>query len=211
MVDRLFVLRHAETRCAVERVLNGDPNRPCPLTARGREQAAELGRRLADVPLDLCVTTEFERTQATADIILEGRQVPRMVDALLNDPPLGELEGRSLDEHSKWMADRGWTEAPPGGGESQLDALRRYVTGWSRLLARPANRVLAVAHAFTISFVRTLESGDEPAVRRRYEHEVRLAELAEVDVGALRDGLRRAAIELTGLGYAPLETGPQSG
>src|SRR5918992_2690327 len=100
-----------------------------------------------------------------------------MVDALLNDPPLGALEGRSLDEHSKWMADRSWTEAPSGGGESQLDALRRYVTGWSRLLDRPERCVLAVAHAFTISFVRTLGSGDEPAIRRRYEHEARLAEL----------------------------------
>jgi broad specificity phosphatase PhoE len=207
----MLVLRHAETRCAVERVLNGDPGRPCPLTPRGREQAAELGRRLADVPLNLCVTTEFERTQATADIILEGRAVARIVDPLLNDPPLGELEGRSLDEHSKWMAEHDWTDAPQGGGESQLEAVRRYVAGWGRMLDRPERCVLVVAHAFTISFVRTLESGDGPAVRRRYDREVRLAELAEVDVDALRDGLRRAAIELTLLGHAPLQTGPQSG
>ena len=192
-------------------MLNGDPTRPCPLTARGREQAAEVGRHLADVPLDVCITTEFERTQATADILLDDRLVTRVVDPLLNDPPLGDLEGRSLTEHSKWMAEHDWTDAPSGGGESQLDALRRYVFGWGRVLDRPQRCVLAVAHAFTISFVRTLESGDGPAVRRRYEREVALAELAEVDVDALRDGIRRATTELTELGFAPLQAGPESG
>jgi broad specificity phosphatase PhoE len=209
VIDRLFVLRHAETRCAVERVLNGDPARPCPLTARGRDQAAEVGRRLAGVPLDLCITTEFERTQSTADVVLDGRPVARIVDPLLNDPPLGELEGLTIDVHSKWMAEHDWTDAPVGGGESQLDALRRYVTGWSGVVERSESSVLVIAHAFTISFIRTLESGDPPAVRRRYQHEVGLAELAEVDAHSLRAGLERAGAELTDLGYAPLDAGPQ--
>jgi broad specificity phosphatase PhoE len=203
VLDRLFVARHAETRCAVEATLNGDPLRPCPLTSRGREQAAGIGAALATIPLDLCITTEFERTRSTAAIALHGRSVPTLVEPLLNDPPLGDLEGMAIEEHRRWMEAHDWTEAPRRGGESQLDALRRYVTGWWRVIERPVACALVVAHAFTISFVRTLESGEAPAVRRRYEREVALAELDEIDVSGLRAGLRRAAAELTDLGYPP--------
>jgi broad specificity phosphatase PhoE len=210
MVDRLIVARHAETRCAVEGILNGDPTRPCPLTARGRQQAAGIGTRLADVAVDLCITTEFDRTQATAAIALEGRNVPRLVEPLLNDPPLGELEGLAIEAHRKWMDKHDWIDAPANGGESQLGALRRYVTGWSRVIGRPERCVVVVAHAFTISFVRTLGSGEAPAVRRRYLREVELAEMAEIDVEVLRAGLGRAARELTELGYAPLHSRTQS-
>lgn len=203
VLDRLFVARHAETRCALDAILNGDPLRPCPLTPRGRKQAAEIGAAVAGVPLDLCITTEFERTRSTAAIALDGRAVPTLVEPLLNDPPLGDLEGMAIEEHGRWMNAHDWTEAPGRGGESQLDAVRRYVTGWTRVVERPATCALVVAHAFTISFVRTLESGEDPAVRRRYEREVALAELGEIDVRGLWAGLRRAAAELTKLGYPP--------
>jgi broad specificity phosphatase PhoE len=210
VVDRLFVIRHAETRCAVDQTLNGDPGRPCPLTPRGREQAAAIGTRLGPVPVALCITTEFDRTQETAAIAFDGRAIPRLVEPLLNDPPLGELEGLGIERHRRWVEEHDWTEAPKYGGESQLDALRRYVTGWSRVVERPEPCVVVVAHAFTISFARTLESGETPAVRRMYEHEVGLAEAAEVDVDDLSAGLRRAAAELIELGYRPrLHPGPQ--
>ena len=203
VLHRLFVARHAETRCAVDAILNGDPLRPCPLTPRGRKQAVEMGATLATVPLDLCITTEFERTRSTAAIALDGRAVPMLVEPLLNDPPLGDLEGMAIEEHGRWMDAHDWTEAPGRDGESQLDALRRYVTGWTRVINRPETCALIVAHAFTISFVRTLESGEDPAVRRRYKREVALAELGEIDVSGLMTGLRRADAELTKLGYLP--------
>jgi broad specificity phosphatase PhoE len=196
VVERLFVARHAETECAVKSILNGDPARPCPLTVRGREQAAALGATLSGAPLDLCITTEFERTQATGDIVVGGRGIPRVIEPLLNDPPLGELEGLEIEAHRRWMNGHDWTEAPAGGGESQLDALRRYVAGWGRICGRPESCVLVVAHAFTISFALTIESGDRPAIRRRYDHPVALAQLDEIDVVRLREGLRSASDEL---------------
>ena len=56
--------------------MNGDPNMPVDLTEAGREQARELGRALADEPIDLCVTTEFLRTRAPPSSPSKGRDVP---------------------------------------------------------------------------------------------------------------------------------------
>ena len=64
--------RHAESVFNVRGVLNGDPAVPGGLTDNGREQARWLGERLKNERIDLCVTTEFERTRETADIALAG-------------------------------------------------------------------------------------------------------------------------------------------
>ncbi len=74
--------------------MNGDPRVACSLTELGRQQAEQLGERLVGEPLDLCVVTEFPRTLETADIVLEDRDVPRLVVPELNDPYYGAFEGR---------------------------------------------------------------------------------------------------------------------
>jgi broad specificity phosphatase PhoE len=49
-VQRLILVRHAESVFNVRGVLNGDPSVPGGLTQRGREQARRLGRLLAAKP-----------------------------------------------------------------------------------------------------------------------------------------------------------------
>ena len=93
-MERVILTRHAESVFNVRGVLNGDPSIPGGLTEEGRAQARRLGERLRDEQIDLCVTTEFERTQETADIALAGRNVPRAIVPDLNDPPAGDLEQR---------------------------------------------------------------------------------------------------------------------
>ncbi len=92
---RLYVLsRHAQSTLNLENRVNGDPSVAAPLTAAGREQAIQLGHQLAELPLDLCVHTRFERTVETAELALDGRDVPRSSEPLLDDVKVGELEGR---------------------------------------------------------------------------------------------------------------------
>src|SRR5439155_14309103 len=76
VVKRLIVARHAESEYNVLGLLNGDPSVPCPLTARGRDQARALGRALAEQTIDLRITTDFPRTRETADIALASRNIP---------------------------------------------------------------------------------------------------------------------------------------
>ncbi|TMK73008.1 MAG: histidine phosphatase family protein [Actinobacteria bacterium] len=75
----LLIVRHAESEPNVAGTINSDPKRPSSLTARGRAQAAELGGRLAAQQIDVCITSQLERSIATADIALAGRLIERRV------------------------------------------------------------------------------------------------------------------------------------
>lgn len=190
MPGPLYVARHAESALGERNIVNGDPSVENPLTERGRGQAAEIGRRLAGVDLALCVTTEFRRTQETADIALGGRDVSRTVIADLNDPRQGDYEGRPFPEYAKWMDESGIADPIPGGGESQLECVTRYSRGW-RAVAEGAvdGPVLVVAHAFPISVALTLHFDDPPMLRREYERDPKVAEVNILDPGKLLRGL----------------------
>ena len=88
-----ILARHAESEFSVRGAMNGDPGLAGALTEEGVGQATLLGEALRDDPIDLCVTTEFERTKQTADLALEGRDVPRLVVPELNDIRVGDFEG----------------------------------------------------------------------------------------------------------------------
>ena len=121
-MERALLTRHAESQASVEGLTNGDPLRDVPLTEAGREQARALGLRLASEELDLCVVTEFRRTQETADIALEGRGVTRLVLPALNDIRFGDYEGRLLADYRVWARAHGPEDVVPGGDESRADA-----------------------------------------------------------------------------------------
>jgi len=96
---RLFVLtRHAQSALNLEGRVNGDPSLPSPLTPTGEAEARRLGQQLAAIELDLCVHTRFERTLRTADLALEGRDVPRSGEPLLDAAP---ARGDEVDQQGE--------------------------------------------------------------------------------------------------------------
>lgn len=122
-----------------------------PLTEEGRVAAARLGQQLAQLPLDLCVHTRFARTRETADVILAGRDVPRLEEALLDDIDVGELEGQTLAAYRAWKLAHARDEPFPGG-ESLDDAARRYAVAFARLAARTERAVLVVCHEIPVRY-----------------------------------------------------------
>jgi broad specificity phosphatase PhoE len=107
------------------------------------------------------VVTEFPRTQETADIVLMGHDVPRLVMAELNDPPFGRFEGRPIEEFRAWLDRYGPTK--PLGGESRVATVRRYARGLRKLIARPERTVLVIAHGLPITYtVRAVRGQDLP-------------------------------------------------
>src|SRR6059058_5192293 len=106
-MERALLTRHAESQASVDGLTNGDPRRHVALTEAGRDQARALRERLAHEELDLCVVTEFRRTQETADLGLEGRDVPRLVLPALDDIRFGEYEGRLLADYRLWARAHG--------------------------------------------------------------------------------------------------------
>ncbi len=161
-MERALLTRHAESQASVEGLTNGDPLRDVPLTEAGREQARALGLRLASEELDLCVVTEFRRTQETADIALEGRGVTRLVLPALNDIRFGDYEGRLLADYRVWARAHGPEDVVPGGDESRADAVRRYARAFRVLLKRPEPSILVVAHSLPIRYALDAAEGSLP-------------------------------------------------
>ena len=90
-----MLARHAEADSNVGETVSGIPPGGA-LTPAGVEQSRVLGRALAAEAIDLAVVTDFRRTQETADVALEGRDVPRLVLADLNEIRYGGFEGQSV-------------------------------------------------------------------------------------------------------------------
>ena len=166
-MEQVIFARHGESEYSVRSALNGDITVPCGLTPAGRAQALALGEMLADVSLDLCVTTAFQRTRETADLALQAHAVPREVVPDLNDPLLGPYEGCLHPDYRVWLVDAPSAERPGPGGESRQDIFTRYARGFRWLLDRIETTVLVVAHSLPIAVALAGREGIEPTPRAR--------------------------------------------
>ena len=157
----LYVLaRHGESTLNSENRINGDPAVPVALTEKGREEARLLGAQVAHVRLDLCICTQFSRTRKTAEIALEGRDVPIEVEPLLNDIDVGNLEGIPLEEYRAWKREH--TRADPfPGGESLDAAALRYAQAFRKLLGRLESSVLVVTHEIPLRYAINASDGSD--------------------------------------------------
>lgn len=155
-----FLCRHAESTLNLERRVNGDPSKPVDLTQRGIEEARLLGIQLANVPLELCVHTQFERTRRTAEIALDGRDVPLVEEPLLDDIKVGELEGLTLDDYRRWKAEHTRSDRFPGG-ESLDEAAERYAAAYRRVLERSERSVLVVCHEIPVRYALNAAAGSD--------------------------------------------------
>jgi len=157
----LYVLtRHAHSTLNEKGRINGDPSIPVPITEQGRAEAELVGHQLAAVDLELCVHTRFARTRETADAMLLGRDVPRLLEPLLDDIDVGELEGATIDDYRAWKRAHGLS-APFPGGESLDDAARRYARAFRRLLERPERAILVVCHEIAVRYALNAAAGSD--------------------------------------------------
>jgi len=150
---RLFlVARHGQSLFNVDGIVNGDPALDRGLSEQGIEEAKRLAGQLAALPLDLVAVSPFPRALQTANIALNGRDVPHLVDDELGDVRIGELEGSSLDAYRETPAhlDR---KARFPGGESLDEAALRYVGAFERLLAREERATFVVCHEIPVRYL----------------------------------------------------------
>jgi broad specificity phosphatase PhoE len=195
-METALLVRHAESEYSIRGLVNGDPSVRVGLTPTGRQQARALGTALAGEHIDLCVVTDFLRTQETADVALGDRATPRLVVPELNDPDYGDFEGASLGEYRAWVGEHGSSVNIPGSSESRLDLVHRYARGFRTVLARPERTVLCVLHSLPLAYVAGALDGKDPAARMAV---VGYAEVVRVKEAALD----RAVARLEAWGEAP--------
>jgi broad specificity phosphatase PhoE len=182
---RLFVFaRHGESVLNIERRINGDPSVVVPLTDDGETRAHKLGVEIANIGFDLCVHTRFSRTRQTAEIALAGRNVPFVVEPLLDDIDVGELEGETLEAYRAWKHSHA-REIPFPGGESLDDAALRYARAFRGLLALSHDTVLVVTHEIPIRYALNGAGGSDSLDGPAHEVENAVAYLFD-DASLLR-------------------------
>jgi broad specificity phosphatase PhoE len=162
-MKRALLVRHAESVFSARGITNGRTDVRCPLSARGAAQARALARRLADEDIDLCATSELERTRQTADIALADTAVPRIVIPELNDPLYGRYESGPLDAYVAWALANDSATEPAGGGEQRQKLVARYAAGFRSVLARPERTILIVTHSLPTAYVLMARAGRDPA------------------------------------------------
>ena len=156
---RLFlVVRHGQSLFNVDEVVNGDPTLDRGLSEQGIEEAQRLAGQLAALPLDLVAVSPFSRALQTANIALDGREVPHLVDDDLGDVRIGELEGESLDAYRAAPAHTNRKARFPGG-ESLDEAALRYAHAFERLLARDDAVTLVVFHEIPVRYLVNAAAG----------------------------------------------------
>jgi broad specificity phosphatase PhoE len=158
---RLFlVVRHGQSLFNVDKVVNGDPALDRGLSEQGIEEATRLGSQLAALPLDLVVVSPFPRALQTANIALDGREVPHIVDDDLSDVRIGELEGASLDAYRESQAHNDRKVRFPGG-ESLDEAALRYADAFGRLLPRDEQVTFVASHEIPVRYLANAASGSD--------------------------------------------------
>lgn len=119
---------------------------PGRLSARGRETAAELGRRRRDDGLAAVFVSDLERALETVRIAFGDGAITVVVDDRLRECDYGRLNGMTrarLDAEREAHVDEPWP-----AGESYRDVVERTASFLDDLVARwDGNRVLVVAHA----------------------------------------------------------------
>lgn len=155
----LVAARHAESELNVTSVLNGDPSRTVSLTDAGRSQARRLG--LATGPVDLVVHSAFGRTRETGT--LAWPCTPTLEVPELNEYRYGRFEGTAWEDgFAEWTRASGPVEECPGGGESRVAAVGRYVRGFRIVAERSEARIALVAHGAQVACLLLAREGRSP-------------------------------------------------
>ena len=163
-MDRAILARHGESVRSISGLVNGDPAVDAPLTSEGRRQALALGQLLVDDDVDLVITSAFPRTVETARIAMQGRGVPHVVVADLDDLVFGVFENGTLGAYREWVGSHEPEQAPPGG-ESRSQSVRRWVRGFQTILERPERLPLVVCHGMAIAYLLAALRGMPPGPR----------------------------------------------
>lgn len=90
---RLYIMRHGETDWNVRRLFQGHSD--IPLNENGIALAEVTAHALREIPFDLAFTSPLRRARQTAELILQGRNIPLIEEPKLIEIAFGVYEGCS--------------------------------------------------------------------------------------------------------------------
>ena len=87
----LYIMRHGRTDWNDQHKLQGQTD--IPLNAEGRRMAEKAREEYREIPLDVCYCSPLVRARETAEIFLQGREIPLRTDDRLREMSFGDYEG----------------------------------------------------------------------------------------------------------------------
>lgn len=140
---KIYMIRHGETDWNKQRKLQGQED--IPLNEFGRLLARQTAPALKDVPFDVVYTSPLKRAKETAELVLDGRDIPLIEEERIKEMGFGEFEGMCCSEDGWNIPDPGFHNffdapenyQPPKGGESFLDVSKRLETFLQELIHKP--------------------------------------------------------------------------
>ncbi len=167
----LYIIRHGKTDWNNERKLQGRTD--IPLNEEGIEMARRARDEYRNVPFDICYCSPLKRARQTADILLEGRNIPIITDDRLLEMSFGIYEGMAngYDDPDLYVSrlfrdPAGFTERLEGG--ESLDDLFERTGDFLESIVKPLlsqnKNVLIVGHgamnSSIVSRIRGMERKD---------------------------------------------------
>lgn len=146
---RIYIVRHGETLFNVQNKIQGWCDSP--LTEKGIRQAKAVGKGLKMIPFVSCYCSTSERVMDTAQLILEGRDVPIYPTKKLKELNFGSIEGDSEEK----LFSLGFEKMAEGfvdlGGETMNMLLKRVMSALEEIRQNtPDGNVLVVSHGGAI-------------------------------------------------------------
>ncbi len=186
----LLLARHGETDWNRDRRWQGHADRP--LTRRGRAQARELGRLIADEDLVGAYSSDLQRARETAELALAGRAVDLVTLPELRERSFGSWEGLLDDEVPvRYPGDYELWESGEGHGASDAEPFSSVITRVKAAVRRiagdhPEGAVLVVSHGGPLRVMHALAGGLDFVQHRRSIPEVANCAVSRC---AFRDGI----------------------
>lgn len=156
---KLYLVRHGETDWNKLRKLQGQVDTS--LNEFGRDLARETRGGLDHIPFAACYTSPLKRARETAEILLQGKDVPIMEDERLMEMAFGIYEGKCCskegwelpDSFQKFFDDPVHYQAPHGG-ESFAEVKERLSAFLSELYKKEEYRdsnILITTHGAALA------------------------------------------------------------
>ncbi len=185
MTTRLLLVRHGQSVGNVKQILQGQDNGM--LTDLGREQAAEVARRLKDEPIDAFLASDLTRAVETCQIIAQPHGGKIRTTPLLRERDWGSFTGRFIPDLKDvaWPDDIETLEALMERAGRFLEMVRgaRYETLGQRTFSTEGTQettVLAVGHGIINKAIQAVHYGKQMReVERMGNCEVRILMLGE--------------------------------
>jgi len=92
---QVYLVRHGETQWNAERRIQGQSDSP--LTAKGEQQAMQVGERARSFGITHVISSDLGRTRRTAEIIAQACGCDITYDSRLRELNMGVLEKRHID------------------------------------------------------------------------------------------------------------------